>query len=553
MASRLTIRGLLFVAATALAACGGDEDGFIDAPRIDAAIDAPDIDAAIDAPDIDAPIDAPDIDAPDIDAPTDGMSPDAAIDAPSSDAPMTDAAIDAPSIDAPSIDAPIDAPPPIDAPIDAPPPLPGDICASAEPITLTGGMASVSATTLAYTSNYNVGTCTGFTSNGPDRVHSITIPAGQRLTVTVVPTAGSYDPGLSLVGGPAAQCDAVPLACLTASDAGGSGQNDTIAYNNTSANPLDVFIIVDGFQAAGDAYTLNVVVGAIPPALPGETCQSAEPIVLTGGTASVSATTLAYTSNYNVGPCTGFTANGPDRIHSITIPAGQRLTASVVPTAATFDPGISVVAAPAAQCDMVPLSCLVSDDNNDVGITETVVYNNTSTNPLDVFLIIDSLQAAGDAYTLNVTVGAIPPAPPGDVCGTAPTITLTNGMATVTGTTVNFNNDYDPGTACTGYFTTGPDSMHQVSVAAGGTLTVTLTPAAAYDAGIYLIAGPASQCDAEPIVCLDGADVGFAGAPEIVTYTNTSGGAQTVFIGVDGDIDLSAGDTYGLQVSVTLP
>jgi hypothetical protein len=67
------------------------------------------------------------------------------------------------------------------------------------------------------------------------------------------------------------------------------------------------------------------------------------------------------------------------------------------------------------------------------------------------------------------------------------------------------------------------------------TLTVTMTPAADYDAGVYLIAGPPANCAATPVVCLAGDDSNLDGDAETVTYTNSSNAAVDVFLGVDGD------------------
>ncbi len=220
---RTTLFAVSSILALAVAACGDDGNGGVtgDArPTTDATV--------VDAPEIDADIDA-----------------------------AIDAAVDAP-IDA-VIDAPIDAV--VDAPIDAPVGLAGDLCSNAEPVVLVGGAATITATTASpYMNNYRPGVCAQVNSNGPDRVHSITIPNGQRLTATVDPTSGTYDPGIFLIAGPASNCDASPIACLAANDSGANGQNDTITFDNTTGQDIDVLIIIDGYRLEGDAYTLFVTV-----------------------------------------------------------------------------------------------------------------------------------------------------------------------------------------------------------------------------------------------------------------------------------------------------
>lgn len=160
---------------------------------------------------------------------------------------------------------PIDAPNTIDAPpdIDAPPPAAGEACSTAEAITLVGGTATITNTTLGGTNDESPGECAGVNSEGPDDVFSITIPAGQTLTATVDPTSAAYDPGIFLIAAPASNCDVDPPVCLASNDAGGDGDNDAITFANPAGGAaVDAFIIIDGFRAEGDAYTLTVTVAA---------------------------------------------------------------------------------------------------------------------------------------------------------------------------------------------------------------------------------------------------------------------------------------------------
>ncbi len=542
--SHCSCRGFVVVSfmLVAIAACGDESFTAVDAGLIDAPGDAPTIDAPVtdaptaDAPDTDAPmIDAPDTDAAMLDAPM--------TDAPMTDAPMTDAPMtDAPATDAPATDAATDA-----MNIDAAPPV-GDVCTTAEMITLTGGAATVNATTLAYNNDYLAGACTGTASAGPDRVHVVTVAANSRLSATVTPTAGTFDPGVFLVGGPAAQCNVVPLVCLGANDTGGSGVADTAIYNNTSNAAVDVYIIIDSFQtAAGNAYTLAVNVGAIPPTPAGDTCPLAETVTLVSGSATVvgtTATAAGYVNNYSPGAagvnCTGYAEPGNDRVHVVNVPVGQALTATVTPTVGTFDVGIYLVGGPASACDANPLVCLDGYDEGFGGTAESVGYINTTNAAVDVYIVIDSYNAGGDAYSLQVNV-ATPPA--GEVCQNAPA----TAAGTSAGTTAGYSNQYEPPVSCTGDIAPGRDRAYAVTVNNGQTLTATVTPGATFDAAIYLIGAPAGMCDAMPIVCLDGADGVFDGQPETVSYTNSLGSTTTVFVVVDSYYPSAAMD-YSLNL-----
>jgi hypothetical protein len=396
----------LAVFAFSVLACSDDSG-----PAIDARVaDGPTADArVIDAASPDAvEFDAATPDAADVDAavpPDAAVTPDAAAD--------PDAAVSPDAAVPPDAAVSPDAAVPPDAAVspDAGSTLPGETCQLAEVITAPAvpGSTTVTATTAAYTSNYNPG-CAGVNSTGPDRVHAITIPANTRLNAAVVPTAATFDPGIYLIAAPATNCDAAAITCLASNDNGGDGETDAITFDNATDAPRQVLILIDGFRAVGDAYTINLSLAAIPAALPGETCQTATTVTIPSGMTSttVTATTAGYTNNYAGSPCTGFNANGPDRAHAFAIPAGQRLTATVTPTGTTFDPGIYVVAAPAATCDASPLVCLGGEDGGGDGEPDLVTIDNTGAAAQDVFIVIDTFRAAGDAYSLTVAVGPIP-------------------------------------------------------------------------------------------------------------------------------------------------
>jgi hypothetical protein len=57
-----------------------------------------------------------------------------------------------------------------------------------------------------------------------------------------------------------------------------------------------------------------------------------------------------------------------------------------------------------------------------------------------------------------------------------------------------------------------------------------------------------AACDPDAPVCVASADVGFGGGAEMVSYRNTSGGMQNVFIVIDGFG--STGGTFSLQTMI---
>ena len=287
--------------------------------------------------------------------------------------------------------------------------------------------------------------------------------------------------------------------------------------------------------------------------LAGETCQTAEVITAPAvpGTVTVTGTTLGYTSNYNPA-CGGSNQAGPDRVHVITIPANTRLTATVDPTTATFDPGIHLVATPATNCDAASITCLTANDDGGDGANDAVTFDNNTGAPRDVLIIIDGFRPAGDAYSLIAAFSAIPVALVGDTCQLAETITVPGGLGTVTvtSTTLGYTNNYAP--TCAGVNSAGPDRVHVVSVPANRRLNVTVDPTSTtFDPGIYLVSGPAATCDTAPIVCLASNDDGGDGANDAVTFTNSTAAARDVQILIDGF--RPTGDAYSLIVTLATP
>lgn len=518
MSHRLPFGALLLLSSLVCACGGGDGDG----DPVDArAIDAPAADAATDGPDVDAP----GVDAATTDAATDA-SPDSSV---VPDAMTTDAGIDAM-------------------------PLPGEICQMPETISIPGGMgsATVSGTTLGYADNYRPPTtCTGYLEDGPDHVYTISIPSGSRLNATVT-GSGGFDPAIYLVGSPAAMCDANPIVCLDGDDAGTATTVNAVRYDNTTNAAVTVFVVIDGTnETMGGAYMIAATVATIPPAPAGDTCTNSETVTIVGNMGTATGTT-ASASNYNndyVPPASCAPGGGNDHVHTVTVPANTRVAVTVTPTS-SFDPTLYLIAGPAASCSANPIVCLDGADAGGTDDPETVVYTNATASPVDVFVVVDGFDATDEgSYTLAVALGV----PPGDTCSSAEVVTLTAGMATVAGTTTaaaGYVNDYEPPTTCTdGFGEDGNDHVHVVTVPMTQTLTAVATPTGGWDCGLYLIAGPAASCGANPIVCLDGADMGGTNGAETVTYTNSTGASVDVMIVVDSYLPSEQG-AYSLAVTV---
>jgi hypothetical protein len=160
-------------------------------------------------------------------------------------------------------------------------------------------------------------------------------------------------------------------------------------------------------------------------------------------------------------------------------------------------------------------------------------------------LILGCAEAANADHIFRD--GFDPPVP-GDSCR-AP-VALSSGSPQ-TGTTIGFMNDFDVtepsacGSALSGGYT-APDVVYSLTVPAGATLTVTVTPAASWDVGLILL----GNCAAGAASCLEASDQGNAGAAETVVYAVNGSSAETVFVVVDGWTESEAG-SFTLTAQLT--
>ena len=134
-------------------------------------------------------------------------------------------------------------------------------CAS--PYVLQGAVTFQSETTRSGASEVSAlsSSCLGMETSSPEKVYKIQIPASgpTKLKVTATPTQkpgiDAYDPVVYLTK----SCVAHP-SCVACKDSRGGGSFESIEYTNGSGAPMDLFIVVDGFdfQNLGGAFNLDV-------------------------------------------------------------------------------------------------------------------------------------------------------------------------------------------------------------------------------------------------------------------------------------------------------
>ena len=117
----------------------------------------------------------------------------------------------------------------------------------------------------------------------------------------------------------------------------------------------------------------------------------------------------------------------------------------------------------------------------------------------------------------------------------------------VSGQTTGFVNDYNA-TAC-GTPSPGPDRVYATTLPPGLVLTAQLMPAFSFDAVLYLVAAPSTNCESGPASCLAAADLHGPGGPEVVGCSNPYPDAVTVNVIVDGHGAQDAG-SYTLLLTI---
>ncbi|MBM4779351.1 MAG: hypothetical protein GQE15_16715, partial [Archangiaceae bacterium] len=276
--------------------------------------------------------------------------------------------------------------------------VPGEDCATAIALPTDGGLLGESTSGMDNDLNNATLSCAG--SGGRDRVYRYTVPAGQRIDVTVLPDAG-FNPTLDLMVG---LNGCATRQCADRSNIGSTGAADTVAWSNAGTTAAEVFVSVDSTSLTGTTGAGNFdLVASVRPVVAGDTCLNAIPVV--NGT-QVTATTALSTRDVTVpadaSPCQSLA--GKDLVYVTTVPAGQTLTAAI--TAVTGDPTINFVAGPAANC-VVGASCLASVDNGAGGGNETLTWLNTGSQPQQVFIVIGNYSATvtpDAAFSLAITI-----------------------------------------------------------------------------------------------------------------------------------------------------
>lgn len=371
-----------------------------------------------------------------------------------------------------------------------------------------------------------------------DVFYSATINPGQRFTVRASSPVADQTVAINVFND---ICDEV-RACKYATSR--TGDPAVAFWDNTGTSPLTVMIQVFTMngQTPGAPFALDSQFVPIPSGPANDTCTGA--VVLTPGATPTAGTTvgaardLTFASNNT---CFDVTAQ-QDVFYSVVLPPQQRLvvTASTAELNAFIDVNTFVGAC------MNVASCTVGASS---GTTPARVIRDNKTAAAQTVMVqvaSNTSGAVGATFSVGATVSAIPAPPSNDTCAAA--AVLMPGTTTQ-GTFVG-SASHSPLTAnatgCAGRRTLA-DVFYALTVPAGATATVTVTPPSGLDTAINITAS-SSSCSGVN-TCVASNDRGYSGEVDSATYRNTSGSARTVLVQVlayNG-----AEDTFSISAVIT--
>jgi hypothetical protein len=280
-------------------------------------------------------------------------------------------------------------------------PAANDVCGTAVttlPITpLASTMPLTAQTLVGFERDYD---CVA-SASGADRVYLAGVQAMQRVSVTVTPTpmqpdAGSFDPVVALIGGPATTCDSIGRVCLADVDDGAQARAETLTFNNPGA-ARSAFLSVGAWERAPLDSTFSIVATS-EPVPDADVCEKAIAIGVTNTRTGDSLRGLLR--DYAPSATTCRSGAGADAVYAVTF--SSSFTVTVTPDAMS-DVVLNVVDGPATAC-ATATACLASADSGGDGAAETLSVVNAAGGMKTVFLIVSRYDAGDMTFSVAATI-----------------------------------------------------------------------------------------------------------------------------------------------------
>jgi hypothetical protein len=441
-------------------------------------------------------------------------------------------------------------------------PVTNGTCAAPKTLTLSGTPAKVVETsdTTSAVDQFATVDCSSdlyWPMNGPQVYYKVNLTAGKKYKAQLVPSS-SFDGALyAFPAATACTATAIDAACknptgstdnIYNSDDGGDGDLETIRIAPTTT--ADWIIVVDSSDTTYyGSFTLTITEIAAPA---NGVCASATALSFTAGKATVSGDSGDAANQFtNTILCGGSSAlQGPQVYYRMNIASGKGMKITLKPTFSAY-----VYLFPtSANCAAAAIETACASGGTTGALYGSVSSGSSTTFAFapttagDYVLAVDSTSTTGGG-PFDLTVEEFTP-PTNAKCATPATVTLTTSPVTVTGDTTGAPNQFGTTIGCgTGYDYDGSQLYYKMTLLAGKTYTLVLTPSATWDPAFYAFTDATctaatinTQCSASSMH----SDTGYTGDKETLTITPTTT-ADYIFA-VD-TYSATASGTFSLNIS----
>ncbi len=229
-------------------------------------------------------------------------------------------------------------------------------------------------------------------SDGPQLFYSVTIPAGQRATITTTPTGTAVWTPVERV-----LADCAATTCLVSATATGASMPAVVTRDNAGTAPVTLIVAVSS-TTAGESGTFSLDLALAPiPVMANATCSMATMISdgtsLTAQDASVAVDTLTSACRT--------TSLGRVLYYTASIPPLNTLTVTATPGA--WNAVIRILDACGAT------ACLASGDAATTGAAESLSYRNAGATARTVIIAVGSSSATTTGtFALTATIAPDP-------------------------------------------------------------------------------------------------------------------------------------------------
>jgi hypothetical protein len=400
----------------------------------------------------------------------------------------------------------------------------GDTCETAEPLPMN---ATLTFADGGFTDDYGQNlSCAG--NAAADRAFVVQVPAGQQLTVVVTGQA----PGHPYISFAQSAADCGTARCLTSVNSFAvrdvANLPVSLSWTNRSTTIQSVYVVVD--IARGPSFSISHRIAA-PPA--DDTCQGA--ITVMPGMTRNGDTTAGYSNEYagtNAASCAG-PARGGDRVYRVPVSSMQAVQVVATGIDGGLAPLLNVFRGPdAGVCDDPVRNCIAQGPR--VLTRSEATYFNGSVATEDLYVVASQLDPA---QPYNLSVATMPPLTD-DTCSSAQTM-LPLGQSRWNLAPFSTNYLTIPGNGCG--TAVGRDRVFSMTVNAGSTLAVTLTPDTV-DAGMlftnalspfaYVVTTSGSVCDSPSRSCEAAVNLPLGpmavNLPKTIAWSNKSTEAKNI-------------------------